>query len=103
MTRHASLNVTRICLIVLFAAPGWTAGFRVGRAAVKITPPAGAPMAGYYFNRAAEGVHDDLWAKAIVLEQGGAKAAIVSCDLIDMPRSTAEQARAAIEKTTGIP
>ena len=45
---------------------------RVGAAAVKITPDAGAPMAGYYSERAAEGVNDDLYAKAIVFEQDGA-------------------------------
>ena len=55
---------------------------RVGAAAVVITPPVGTPMAGYYFERAAEGVHDDLFAKAIVLEQGGTKAALVALDLI---------------------
>ena len=36
---------------------------RIGAASVVITPPAGTPMAGYYFERAAEGVHDDLFAK----------------------------------------
>ena len=35
------------------------AELRVGAAAVKITPPAGTPMAGYYHARAADGVHDD--------------------------------------------
>jgi hypothetical protein len=36
---------------------------RVGAAAEVITPPVGMPMAVYYFERAAEGVHDDLYAK----------------------------------------
>ena len=44
-------------------------GLRTGAAAVDITPPVGTPMAGYYFERKSEGVHDDLFAKAIVLEQ----------------------------------
>ena len=60
---------------------------RVGAAAVVITPPVGTPMAGYYFERAAEGVHDDLFARALVLEQGGTKAALVSLDLISTPFS----------------
>ncbi|MBO0720959.1 MAG: hypothetical protein J2P41_09055, partial [Blastocatellia bacterium] len=37
---------------------------KVGRAAVKITPPKGMPMQGYYHVRLSEGTHDDLYAKA---------------------------------------
>ena len=46
---------------------------RVGVAEVSITPPPGIPMAGYYSERGAQGVHDDLHAKAIVIEAGGAR------------------------------
>jgi hypothetical protein len=60
-------------------------------------------MAGYYSTRLAEGVNDDLMAKALVVEQDGAKVAMVVCDLISMPRAIAEGARVAIEKSTGLP
>ena len=76
---------------------------RVGAAASVITPPAGTPMAGYYFERAAEGVHDDLFAKALVLDQGGTRVALVSLDLISTPMGLVEAARKEIERTTGIP
>jgi hypothetical protein len=36
----------------------------MGAAEVVITPPAGAPMAGYYYNRFTAEIHDDLHAKA---------------------------------------
>src|SRR5437899_11864057 len=75
---------------------------RVGSAAVVITPPLGTPMAGYYSARAAEGVHDDLYAKALVLEKDGAKAALVSLDLISTTRGIVEEARREIDKTTGV-
>ena len=78
------------------------AELRVGAAAVKITPPAGAPMAGYYFNRAAEGVHDDLYAKALVFDVGGERAALVACDVEGLPRPIIEAARKRIEAATGI-
>jgi len=74
----------------------------VGAASVKITPPTGAPMAGYYFERAAEGVHDDLYAKAIVLEKDGVKAALVALDLISVNRGIVEAARKEIEEKAGI-
>ena len=59
-------------------------------------------MGGYYHVRYATGVHDDLHAKALVLEQGGAKAAIVSCDLVSLPRGFVEDARRLIQQQTGI-
>lgn len=74
-----------------------------GVAAVDITPPKGAPLAGYYFNRAATGTHDALQAKAIVLREGPAKLVLVSCDLIGMPDGIAERAKEIISRETGIP
>jgi len=88
------------------AAPALAAGgaeLRLGVGSVKITPPIGAPMAGYYYNRAAEAVHDDLWAKAIVLELGSARAALVVCDITSLPRPVIEEARRLIEERSGIP
>ena len=93
----------RTLLLLLFVLPLVAGDFRLGQAAVKITPPAGAPMAGYYHNRAASGVHDDLFAKTLVLEKDGEKAALVACDIIGMPRGVAEEARRLAEKETGIP
>ena len=75
---------------------------RVGAAATVITPPPGTPLAGYYGMRASAGVLDDIFAKALVFEQDGAKAAVVVCDLISLPRHTVVDARALIEKQTGI-
>jgi hypothetical protein len=60
-------------------------------------------MAGYYFNRGATGVHDDLHAKAIVVDSGGVKAALVACDLIGLPESVVERARGLVSERTGIP
>jgi neutral ceramidase len=76
---------------------------RVGAATVVITPPIGTPMAGYYFARAAEGVHDDLFAKALVLEHDGVKAAMVSLDLISTTAALVKETRREIERLTKIP
>ncbi len=89
-------------LLTLLGVPAWGGELRVGAAAVKITPPVGAPMAGYYHAREAEGVHDDLYAKAVVLEQDGTQAALVALDLIGTTRWMVEESRAEIEKTTGL-
>ena len=79
------------------ATPASAGELRAGAAAIVITPPVGTPMAGYYSERGAQGVHDDLHAKAIVMEQGGARAALVALDLIAAPRDLVEDARAAID------
>ena len=75
----------------------------VGLAQVQITPPLGTPMAGYYHERGAAGVHDDLYARAIVLREGGTTAALVSLDLITTRRHHVEAARKLITERTGIP
>ena len=58
-----------VCLLFATAAPAGE--LRVGAAQVVITPPDGTPMAGYYHERLSGGVHDDLYAKAIVIDQDG--------------------------------
>lgn len=77
--------------------------FRAGAAQVSITPPTGAPMAGYYHLRAAEGTLDDLYSKALVLDDGSTKVAFVTLDLITTTFALTRQARAEIERLTGIP
>ena len=76
---------------------------RVGVAEVKITPPLGIPLAGYYSPRGCEGVLADLCAKAMVLDDGQTSAAMVVCDLISLPRHTVLEARKLIEEKTKIP
>ncbi len=97
------MQVRRLCLVLALAAlPACAGDLRIGRAAVKITPPPGMPMAGYYYVRLNEGVHDDLYAKALVLEKDGAQAAMVALDLVGVPRPIVEAAREAISRTTSL-
>ncbi len=79
------------------------ADLRVGVATADITPPLGAPLAGYYHERGADGVLDPLLSKALVLEEEGERAALVVVDLLGITRWVTDQARAQIEQTTGIP
>ena len=79
------------------------AELRAGAAAVRITPAQPMPMAGYYNTRLSTNTHDELYAKAIVVEQDGTSAALVVCDLISLPRSVVVQAREIISRTTGVP
>lgn len=60
-------------------------------------------MAGYYTNRAATGIHDNLHAKALVLESEGVRVALVVCDVVSLPRVISEEARKIAAQKTGIP
>lgn len=86
----------------LASLAGQAADLRVGVAATDITPPLGIPMAGYYHERGADGVLDPLFSKALVLETAGRRAALVTLDIISVTRAITDQARAEIEKATGI-
>lgn len=80
----------------------------VGWAAVSITPPAAgmpfqAPQRPPYRGAYSEGVHDPLYAKAIVFELAGQKAAVVACDLTSIPIGIIREARNMIDAGTGLP
>jgi neutral ceramidase len=103
-TGHSkTIGVVVLVVLALTSLESAQAQLRVGVAAVKITPPAGTPMAGYYYARGSEDVLDDLYAKAAVLDDGSTKVALVVCDLITLPRKTVLDARRLIEQQTGIP
>ncbi len=92
-----------LSLFVALTANATVGEFRVGAAAVVITPPNGTPMAGYYRKRLSEGTLDELYSKAVVFERDGVKAAIVVCDILTLPRHTIETARKLIQQQTGVP
>lgn len=75
---------------------------RAGMAQVKITPPVGCSLAGYFHDRVSDAVRDDLHAKAMVVESEGRRIALVSCDLISMARDTSEPAKELIAAEAGI-
>jgi neutral ceramidase len=59
----------------------------VGWSKVNITPSFAVPTAGYGKRKGQliGVVHDSLWVRAFVIEKGGVKTAIVSCDLLIIP------------------
>ena len=89
-------------LFCIWANLAIAAGLNIGTSAIRITPPLGTPIAGYYYDRGAEGVHDDLYAKALVMEMEGDRVALVVCDLIEITAELAAEVRFLAEKSTGI-
>ncbi|HET7771527.1 MAG TPA: neutral/alkaline non-lysosomal ceramidase N-terminal domain-containing protein, partial [Chloroflexota bacterium] len=76
---------------------------QVGAARYAITPPLGVSLAGSYADRRAAGFHDDLYARALVIDDGAAQIAIVSCDLIGINATTVAHARRIVQERCGIP
>ena len=78
---------------------------RAGAAKVDITPPADAavPMSGYASRQDGfKGIHDRIYARAIVVSDGARDAAIVSWELIGVPNTLWEQVSQRVAKETGI-
>lgn len=75
---------------------------RVGSAAVCLTPPVGVYLQGQFNRRIMEDVHDHLYAKALVIDDGDKSVAIVSCDLVSIQRNEAQAAREEIARLTEI-
>jgi hypothetical protein len=67
-----------------------------------ITPPVGVSLAGYFHDRISKTIRDDLYAKCVVLQSGGERVALVTCDLIAGHKIITETARRLVEKETGI-
>ncbi|MBM3740125.1 MAG: hypothetical protein FJW39_30585 [Acidobacteria bacterium] len=93
----------RFVLLILLCAPLTAGGLLLGRAEVKITPPDGMPMGGGFTIRLGKAAHDDLLCKALVFEQDGARAALVSCDVESLHRAWVVAARKRITAAGWIP
>jgi len=77
---------------------------RVGVAETIITPPVGAPMAGYAREGVSTAVHDDLYARSLAVEGAdGAAAVLMTLGIINLPRSLFDRIRAGVSEQTGIP
>ena len=76
--------------------------FRAGAAVSNITPPLGLPIVGGWSPKPATHIHDELYAKCLVLDNGETRLAFVIADNISMPRDVADEARKAIQEKTGI-
>ncbi|MEM1245214.1 MAG: neutral/alkaline non-lysosomal ceramidase N-terminal domain-containing protein [Acidobacteriota bacterium] len=94
--------MTRAALVfaVLCAALTASAGaqpLRAGAARVDITPPLGGAMYGYGARQGVSaGVHDPLYARAVVLSAGGETVALVALDMGSVRRGSVERVRAAV-------
>jgi hypothetical protein len=77
---------------------------QAGAAKVKITPETPIPMSGYGGRKGPfEGVHDDIYARAVIVSDGENKAAILSAEVVGLSHSFWEECTGLITGETGIP
>ncbi len=99
--------LTAAAFLTLVPAALRAEGLRAGTAMVDITPPAGmpfqVPQVPPYPVLPAEGTHDPLHVKAVVLESGGTKAAVVACDLTSIPLEIITAARKEVGRICTVP
>lgn len=80
---------------------------KAGFASIRITPPVGTAMTGFgerdYDPAGCKGIHDDLFARALWLEQGDETALMMGFDLLFFSREEADRFRGAIGRAIDIP
>ncbi|MFA7473593.1 MAG: hypothetical protein WCY86_11870, partial [Spirosomataceae bacterium] len=77
--------------------------FKAGAAQSVITPPIGYSINGNFQDGKVRHVHDDTHAKAIVMDDGKTKLAIVVSDLCMVYKETLDKAKKRAHELTGIP
>ena len=75
-----------------------------GFSKVSISPALGAPLAGFAARQGVcEGIHDELFARALVLENNGKSIVFIGLDVLAVSSEFVNRVRAKIERRTGIP
>lgn len=78
-------------------------GLRIGAASATVNPPDGTYLAGYDYNRKSTGVHDNLYAKAVIFDDGKTPVGLVVIDAISLQYPSVQQIRqAASQQLTGV-
>jgi len=77
--------------------------FRAGAATANITPLLGGNIVGNWKQFPADHVHDELYARCLVLDDGDNRLAFVLVDNIGLKRELTDEARRLIAEHTGLP
>src|SRR3954470_1193740 len=77
-------NWLTIVVLTILALPACAGELRAGVGRADITPPVGTPLGGYGDRKGAPstGGHDPIMAKALVLDDGATRLAVVTTDLV---------------------
>lgn len=98
------LRILALFLMLLASAAAEVDGLRAGAAMSNITPKMGVPLDGTIMQIGpAKHIHDELWARCLVLDDGDTKLAIAIVDNTMVSREIHDEAKRLVEEKTGIP
>ncbi len=105
MSNRSSTRIIVLAAVLLHSV--WCsdvqASLKAGGARVDITPPVGVWLSGYrHRNKPSIGIEDKLYAKALVVDDGQNKTAIVSADLLWVPLEITSEVRKKVKDEIGI-
>ena len=105
MKKNIVFKITVIlCVIFLGIYQNDFGALKGGAAKINITPPIGVWLSGYGSrNKPSEGILDELYAKALVLDDGQNTIAVVSTDLLWITLEVTDQVRKIVKEKIGIP
>lgn len=99
-----SLVAAATLLLSVHSAVAPAAVLRAGAAKIDITPDPGVSLDGPIAKGGpVQAVHDPLHARALVLDDGRTRIALVICDLTAVGFDVVDEAKAIVERTSGIP
>jgi neutral ceramidase len=93
-----------LLLMGVVLMPGLAPGQELcaGAATSNITPPIGGDIVGGFAPFPSTHIHDELFARCLVLDDGKTRLALVVCDLLGIHRNVSDEARKLIEKGSGL-
>ncbi len=97
-------RVLLLLVLTLHPSVAFSAQLLAGTAKADVTPPVGGPMYGYGARgtNVSTGVHDPLYARAIVLDDGTTKLAIVTLDLGAISAQSTANIKQKVKSASGI-
>jgi len=95
---HVLIIISFICMSITSLSQ-----VQVGVGKTDITPTLGTPIDGYYIERLASNVHDELFVRAMILEDGSNTLVLVVADVIDVAPYGFTTARERIHAELNIP
>lgn len=105
MIRWIFILTTLLWVLPPPATKAWAQGaevpLRAGASKVKITPSGSVYMAGFGPHRKSQGVHDELYARCLSLQRGGAQLTIVALDLIGLLRGDVREIVGRVQHVVG--
>lgn len=108
MRKGITVKLTLLLSVILLSehifCPAGQAALKGGCAKVNITPPIGFNLAGFGARvKPSDDIADELYSKALVLDDGQNTIAIVCNDLVGIPLKITTQIREIVKEKIGIP